>query len=212
MTPDTTIRRWAWSGFVLALFTLALGVLAWTWIAMQSSSATFADSEVFADNHLGAGTVDVSIGADTAAFAAVNMAAGDVATGRLEVVNNGTLPFRFVLSAATDGGPLGELLDLVAWTGTPGCGTNPPSAVVLWRPLQVAPTPETIRAPRPASGALAPGESSLLCMRGELPVSAPSSVQGQRLDLHLTVSAEHDVAASEAQAAGTAIAENEGAP
>lgn len=198
MTATDFDRRWALSGLLLALFLGALGVLAWTWTATQRSSAAFADSEVFSGNHLGAGTVDISIGDDTLRFAAANMAAGDVVTGRLEVLNSGTFPFRFTLSASTDGGPLGDVLELVAWTGTPTCGVAPPGSAARWWPLRAtSPDPETGRVATPTSGALAPGESSLLCMRAELPLSAPSSVQGQRLDVFLTVDAEHDVAKTE---------------
>ena len=109
-----------------------------------------------------------------------------------------TLPFRFTLSASTDGSQLGDVLELVAWTGAATCTPAPPTSAARWWPLGASsPDPETGRVATPTSGALAPGESSLLCMRAELPLSAPSSVQGQRLDLLVTVDAEHDVAASE---------------
>ena len=198
MTTTDFDRRWALSGLLLALFLGALGVLAWTWTATERSSAAFADSEVFSGNHLGAGTVDISIGDDTVRFAAVNMAAGDVATGQLDLINGGTLPFRFTLSASTDGSQLGDVLELVAWTGAATCTPAPPTSAARWWPLGASSLdPETGRLATPTSGALAPGASSLLCMRAELPLSAPSSVQGQRLDLLVTVDAEHDVAASE---------------
>jgi hypothetical protein len=207
MTATDFDRRWALSGLLLALFLGALGVLAWTWTATQRSSAAFADSEVFSGNHLGAGTVDISIGDDTVRFAAVNMAAGDVATGQLDLINGGTLPLRFTLSASIDGSQLGDVLELVAWTGAATCPPAPPASAGRWWPLGAPPPePEAGRVETPTSGRLAPGESSLLCMRAELPMSAPSSVQGQRLDLLLTVDAEHDIAASEL------ASELEGAP
>ena len=200
MTTTDFDRRWALSGLLLALFLGALGVLAWTWTATQRSSAAFADSEVFSGNHLGAGTVDISIGDDTVRFAAVNMAAGDIATGQLDLINGGTLPLRFTLSASTDGSQLGDVLELVAWTGTTTCTPEPPTSAARWWPLGATPPePETGRVGTPTSGRLALGESSLLCMRAELPLSAPSSVQGQRLDLLVTVDAEHDISASESE-------------
>jgi hypothetical protein len=33
----------------------------------------------------------------------------------------------------------------------------------------------------------------MLCLAGSLPLSAPNSIQGSRLDLNLTVHAEHDI-------------------
>ncbi len=215
MTTTDIDRRWALSGLLLALFLGALGVLAWTWTTTQRSSAAFADSEVFSGNHLGAGTVDISIGDDTVRFAAVNMAAGDVATGQLGLINRGTLPLRFTLSASTDGNRLGDVLELVAWTGAATCASAPPTSADRWWPLRAtSPDLETGGAETPRSGGLAPGESSLLCMRAELPLSAPSSVQGQRLDLLVTVDAEHDIAASELarELARELASELEGAP
>jgi hypothetical protein len=196
MTTADPLNRWAWSGFLLVLFAGSLGMLTWTWTTIQSSSANFADTEQFAGNRLGAGTVDIAVGDDTVGFAAVNMAAGDVATGHLEVSNGGTLPLRFVLSASTGGGPLDDVLELVAWTGTSSCPSIPPDSADRWLPLTAA-SPESDVSATPASGELGPGESSLLCMRAVLPLSAPNSIQGQRFDMVLRVDAEHDIAATE---------------
>ena len=151
-------------------------------------------SEAFGVNHLGAGTVDIAVGDKTIGFAAVNMAAGDVASGQLEVVNGGSLPLRFVVSASSNGGPLSTVLELVAWRGTSECASTPPSSATRWRPL-LEPVPDVNASPAgsPTTGRLAPQETSLLCMRGELPRSAANSVQGQRLDLLITVTAVHDI-------------------
>lgn len=194
MSATESVARWAWSGLVVGLFAVALAVLAWTWTSTQNSSAAFADSAVFERNHLGAGTVDVSVGDETIAFAAANMAAGDVTTGRLEIVNGGTLPLRYALSASTNGGPLVGVLQLVVWRETDRCSGAPPNAATRWRPL-VDEATESDESPDddPTGGRLAPGQTSLICMRGELPLAASSSAQGQRLDLLLTVEAVHDL-------------------
>lgn len=190
------VRRWAWTALVLALLVGASGAMAWSWASMQRSSAAFADSEVLSGNHLGTGIVDVAVGDRTVPFAAVNMAAGDVATGTLEVVNGGTLPLVFDVTAVSNGGPLLDLLDVVAWhAATSSCAAAPSTADATWRPL--ADVTEPTAAPPTAAQRLAPGASSLLCLRAELPLTASSAVQGQRLDLLLTVAAVHDVAASE---------------
>ena len=125
------------------------------------------------------------------------MAAGDAATGRLEIVNGGTLPLRFGLSASAPDGPLRGVLELIAWRGTSTCASEPPASVVTWRPLaDTALQTGATTSGSPTSGRLAPGESVLVCMSGSLPLSASSSVQGRRLDLLLTVDAVHDIDAS----------------
>ena len=194
MNANELVRRWAWSGLVLVLFAAAVGVLGWTWTGAKSLSAAFADTETFGVNRLGAGTVDIAVGDRTIGFAAVNMAAGDVATGQLEVVNGGSLPLRFVVSASSNGGPLSNVIELVAWRGSSECASAPPRSAARWRPL-IDPVPGANASPSgpPTAGRLAPQETSLICMRGELPRSAANSVQGQRLDLLITVTAVHDL-------------------
>lgn len=199
MTEARLSRRRSRSGFVMVLFVAAAGVLFWTWTSIHRSSAAFADQETFAGNHLGTGTVDVEVGAETVRFEAENMAAGDVATGQLQLLNSGSFPIRYTLSVTTAGGPLGDVLELAAWTGAPGCTDEPPTGSAIWRPAlgdswaadRVAAAP--LAAAEPQGARLAPDDSRLLCMRALLPLSAPSSVQGERLDLVITVTAEHDV-------------------
>lgn len=193
MSGRDVARRRLWSGMVFAVFMGALGTLAWTWTTIHDSSAAFADREVI-DGNLGAGTVDVALGGDTVTFSARNMAAGDVASGHLELLNEGTLPFTYALSASSNGGPLADVIDLVAWLGSPLCAAEPPGDANPWRPIPARSSSSNSGGDaEPTRGRLAPDESSLLCMRAALPLSAPSAVQGQRLDLVITVSAEHDV-------------------
>lgn len=187
-------RRAVSSLAVLGLFVAAAGVLTWAWGGVQTSSANFGDHEVLDRNHLGAGTVDIALGDDTVRFDVAHMAAGDVRAGHLELTNQGTFPLRYTVSAASAGGPLADVIELALWLRTgPVCPQQvPPAGAGPWmRPSQLATAP-TIATAR----ALAPGESDVLCMLGRLPLSAPSSAQGQELELSVVVSAEHDVGAS----------------
>jgi hypothetical protein len=196
MTARSSHRLW--SSGVVVCFAMAALTLAWLWGAMQGSSASFADQETIAGNRLGAGTVDVAAGDDTVVFAATDMAAGDVAAGQLEIVNRGTLPFTYSLAATVGDGPLLDVLDLVAWAGDSTCrGDAPPSSAESWRPL-VEPlgTLGAARGSGPTIGRLAPGESTLVCLRAELPLSAPNRYQGERVAMVIAVDAEHDVEAA----------------
>ena len=190
----TATQRGAMSAVVVVLFVVASGVLGWTWGSMSASSASFADRQVFDDNQLGTGTVDIALGDDTVDFVAMNMAAGDATAGQLELLNNGTLALGFTLSATSNDVTLADVLDLVAWSGAPGCSERPSSPGELWRPLADGDNPPPGDA-APSSGRLAPDESLIVCLAGDLPLSAPNSIQGQRLDVRITVRAEHDLAA-----------------
>ncbi len=180
-------RRRVWSSLaVAAVFAVSLAGLGWLWTATQSTSAAFADREVFDRNHLGAGTVDIAVGDATARFAAVGMAAGDTADGRLELVNQGTLPLRYSLAMESDSATFDAAFDLVAWAGTQPCGSPPADA----QPVPAAPRVGG------SIGAVAPGEAQLVCLNGTLPLSTPTSLQGRVVELTILVRAEHDLEAT----------------
>ena len=187
MASDVDRQR-VWSSLVVAaVFAVSLAGLWWLWTATQSSSAAFADREVFDRNHLGAGTVDIAVGDATARFAAVGMAAGDTADGRLELVNRGTLPLRYSLAMESDSATFDEVFDLVAWVGSTPCDTPPAGA----RPVRA-----TTGSAGTTIGAVAPGDAQLVCLSGMLPLSAPTSLQGRVVELTILVRAEHDVEAT----------------
>lgn len=179
---------------VVAAFVLALIGLAWFWLSLEPSAASFSDREVVDGNRLGAGTLDISIGDETVRFAASNMAAGDRATGQLLLENSGSLPLTYTLTSFATDTPLRNSLDIVAWATDGPCTTNSPTSSALWRPL-AAPGKTNATA---VSGALGVGESQLICMSATLPIDAGSSSQGQRMDLLIGVNAIHDLDATEA--------------
>ena len=182
---------------IAALVTLlGLSVPFVVWWLGSDSSASFADSEVLEANHLGAATLDLEVGADRAAFSAENLAPGDEVSGQLVVSNAGTLPLRWGMAGVGDGGLLGEWLRFEVWQSTTTCSPNQagdrfvsdvlltPSPTILVQFAGLGSTfPEVLR----------PGESATLCLGASLPLSAPNEVQGRRLEVSLTLTAEHAI-------------------
>lgn len=160
---------------------------------MVRSSATFSDQEVLSGNRLGAGTLDIGVGSTTAIFTAFDLAAGDSVNGNLLVRNDGTLPLRYELTSFAPAGLLRDVIDITAWNGSGTCPLSAPAGAAVWRPLDARAA--TLSAP--TAGTLAVGATQLVCMRADLPISAPTEAQGRRLDLVIGAAAEHDIEASE---------------
>lgn len=198
-SSPVSVRAGVVAAVLALLLLLVLAVPLWLWWSSTQSSASFADSEVLDNNHLGAGTLDIAVGDRSIAFAAENMAPGDVASGQLVLENVGSLPLHYWVRASTSGGPLVEWLSFDVRETTGICrptvsGTPLASGVSLAGPGAVL----LGRVPGTSTGAqrsLAPGESDTLCLIATLPLTAPNSVQGQRLDVDLVVQAEQDTEA-----------------
>lgn len=181
----------------VAAFVVLTAMLGWTYVHAQQSSASFSDIEEIPDNSLGAGTVVVVVGERSSIFEVDNMAPGDRALGVLEIVNDGTLPFRFLASATVTEGRLADELDVIAWRSTTSCGDSPPAGAATWAPLTDPPATVVAGPVGARRGRLGPGSSMLICLAAELPLSTSNDVQAQRLEFGVTIDAEHDVAASE---------------
>ncbi|NND74489.1 MAG: hypothetical protein HKN44_05735 [Ilumatobacter sp.] len=187
----TSRRRKLSSLAIVVAFLMGLGTLTWTWTNVRTTSANFGDRETLDRNHLGAGTLDVAVGANTVSFDVIDMAAGDLQDGRLEVTNSGSLPLRYAVSAGSSGGPLAAVIELALWLDDGStCASQPPATA--W----FHPTGQTVVALSGTPRALAPGQSEMLCMLGRLPLSAPSSAQGRELALNIVITAEHDLEVS----------------
>ena len=180
---------------VVALIGVSVPLVLW-WVS-DRSSATFADSEVLDSNYLGAATLDLEGGVDNAAVAAENLAPGDSVSGQLELTNAGSLPLRFGLSAFADGSILGDWLLFELWPGSGVCSPGQPGERIASNVL-LSPTPTVLlEVSALAAGSspqlLLPGESATLCLGASLPLSAPNEVQGRRLEVTITMVAEHAV-------------------
>jgi hypothetical protein len=183
-------------GFVLLL--VGAPVLLW-WVTARSS-ASFADTEILDENHLGAATLDIELGRDDAGFEARNLAPGDRVSGHLELVNAGSLPLEFGVTAQASSGVLRDWIVLSMWEATSICkaddipaGTAGP-VLATDKPIVEG----TVRLadplvdPAPALR-LAPGEDTTVCLGATLSLDAPNEVQGQQLAIDLIVDATHDL-------------------
>ena len=100
--PEQTKHQLKLATIALLLLIIVLAPV-FLWYQSQRSSAAFADSEVLATNHLGAGVLDLAVGEKTLTFEANNLAPGDTVSGQLELVNAGTLPIVLEVAANSDG-------------------------------------------------------------------------------------------------------------
>jgi hypothetical protein len=180
---------------VLLIIVLAPVLL---WYQSARSSAAFADSEVLATNHLGAGILDLEIGEQTVTFEANNLAPGDTVSGQLELVNAGTLPILLEVAANSDGDPLAQWLSFDLWKSATVCSpddTDPlfSSDVVLTtsRAVLLSSSAETSS----DDNRLAVGENAIFCLGSQLLLDAPNEVQGRRTEIDLVVVAVHDIEA-----------------
>ena len=170
------------------------------WYQSARSSAAFADSEVLATNHLGAGILDLEVGEETVTFEANNLAPGDIVSGQLELVNAGTLPILFEVAASSDGDLLADWLRFDLWQSSSMCSpedTDPPfvSDVVLTR------SPAVLFGSSVGTDSLdaqlAVGENAIFCLGSQLLLDAPNNVQGHRTEIDLVVYAVHDIEAEQ---------------
>lgn len=173
------------------------------WFNSSRSSAAFADSEVLATNHLGAGTLDLEIGEKTMTFDAKNLAPGDTVSGHLELVNAGTLPIVLEISGTSDDDLLASWLRFDLWQTASTCSPadlDPRFAsdlVLTSRPtvlLNVAQQPSADHA------RLAVGQSAVFCLGARLLLEAPNDVQGRRTEIDLAIHAIHDIEAENIEA------------
>lgn len=181
---------------VLCLLLLAVALPLGLWWRASTSSAAFADSEVLENNHLGAATLDIELGDATAGLSAQNLAPGDRVSGQIELVNAGTLPLRYWVTATTSGGALADWLSLDIWETSTICNPDQPGQAL--RSDIAFETGTTLLIGQPTSGGeddrrLQPGGAHRLCLVTTLPLTAPNDLQGQRLDVDLLIAAEHDL-------------------
>ena len=200
MTADTLPHRpsrrlVAAVAALCALLAVSVPLVVW-WVS-DRSSATFADSEVLDANHLGAATLDLEVGNEIAGFTAENLAPGDEVSGQLVLTNAGTLPLRYGATAVSSGGVLADWLRFELWPTTGICGPGQTGERIV-DDLLLPTTPITLLELSAGAGSrffqlLPPGESATLCLGASLPLSAPNEVQGRRLEVTLTLVAEHAI-------------------
>ncbi|MFN3255498.1 MAG: hypothetical protein ACE37B_07365 [Ilumatobacter sp.] len=168
----------------------------------ERGQASFGDSVSVGQNRIGAATLDIEIGERTVPLRADALAPGDVVAGSIELVNAGTVPFRYSVSVRSDDGSLGEW---VTWLFQAPSGATCPT-VATWRTTPPADA-IAVTGDRLGDGVLDlvgsssvgadPGDrvldveaSETLCLAARVDIDAPNSVQATTTDLRLTANAE----------------------
>jgi hypothetical protein len=191
---------------VASLVLVGLSVPVVVALVGRTSSASFADTEVLAANHLGAAELELTVTGEgrppaegaplEALFSAANLAPGDSVSGFLRLRNTGDLALRFGLSATTDGGALGRWLRFEAWIGNGSCAPGQPGPRLVEN-VALSSTPTVlVDMASPSLGSvlvLEPGQSRVLCLGAELPIDTPNVAQGQRVDVTLLVPAQQSI-------------------
>jgi hypothetical protein len=184
----------------LAIVVIALAALMGPTVLLLRggrSSAAFSDSEVVGANHLGAATLDVAVGDETAQLVATRMAPGDTVTGWLDLANGGDLPLRYAI--VTDS-TIDILLDWLRWDVWKASGACVPPAGLGTYLLSDAQLIGGLSSPLIGSSALGldrgdrvlqPGSAERICIGATLQTDAPNAVQARSVTMDLTVVAEH---------------------
>jgi hypothetical protein len=211
VAAETDRRRLLLAGLAAVVVLVGLAVPAVVAVVARRSSASFADTEVLATNHLGAAILDIEVGpnpdrttvdagSEAPRMVATNLAPGDVVSGHLELRNVGDVPLRFGLSAvADDDGFLASWLRFETWQGNGTCAPGQPG-VRLAEDVVLSTTPTVLidLAPPPVGQGieLAPGASTVVCIGAELPLETPNEAQGRALGVTFVIDAEQVVEAN----------------
>ena len=186
---------------VVLVILLIAGIPTAIWIASARSSATFSDTEILENNRLGAATLDIEVGTDSAVFDARNLAPGDRVSGHVKVSNVGSLPLILSISATSSGGVLAEWLRFAAWTVPEDCRPDDVEAgraTVLADDFAIS-SAGTGNLGDSENGILrlAPDADVVLCLGASLALDAGNEVQGQSLSVNLILDAVHDLEGEE---------------
>ena len=161
------------------------------------SSAAFGDSQALGKNHLGAATLDIEVGEQSATLSASLMAPGDTAVGWLDLTNRGDLPLRYAIVADNGDDLLMDWLRWAAWTTDTSCDTEPDPGnrlvddVTLARGTSAPFVGNALVGLDPGDQVLDPGDGERVCIAATLPGIAPDAIQGRTVTQDLRVVAEH---------------------
>lgn len=177
--------------------------------AAEQGSASFGDNERVGRNSLSAARLDIEIGAQSVPISSSDLAPGDLLTGSIELVNEGTVPLRYSIVAQATGGIQERLLaQSLEWQffwspddRTCDSGIAEESTTLSGRAV----TDGAAVAGDPATGAdpgdriLQPDERDLLCIEMSFALNAPNTVQATRYSQGFTAFGEQLPIASTGQ-------------
>jgi hypothetical protein len=176
------------------------GLAGLAFVGIGLSSALFSDTDTLGSNSFTSGSVTIGTNPGTAAVSAGNMAPGDVVYGNVAVNNNGSLRFRYAVTASaddTDGKNLRSQLRISAYSGvTPfncaagnvGGGTLLGGPVAVGSSVQLVGNIADVNDPGNRELSAAAGED--LCFRVALPLATGNAFQNATSEITLTFDAE----------------------
>ena len=168
---------------VLTIGVLAVGV-------RVATQALFTDTQSVGANTFSTGTVDLATSPTTALVTLPAMAPGDKITASIQVLNSGSLEFRYAVKSTTTETVLAAELDLTirgpaaASTGCNAAGFGTFGTGVLYTTGDLGSTAGLNLIGDPAQGfqandrTLAASASEYMCFQVELPLSTGNSFQG----------------------------------
>lgn len=166
-------------------------------VGADRGEASFGDAETFGLNRASAATVAIGVGETTLPVDTSLLAPGDRVDGRVEIVNEGTLPLRYAVVAERDRSTVVSLLDVLDWSiwagsSDAGCSPVPAPGDLLFSGSMS--TDQIVG--DPAIGAdtgdrsLDPGQVDVLCFEVVLPVGTDDAYQAADAIVRLVVAAE----------------------
>jgi hypothetical protein len=186
-SPHSTRRSFL--HLAVALIALFSSVSA---LGVGFAGAVFTDTEAVGANVFTAGTLDLSTAPATALLTAPALAPGDLVTAPLTVQNAGSLQLRYAMSAVSPGALGDELvLRIIAVPGAGDCDAATDFTGAIYDGVL-----DGGAFGNPAQGAhagdrtLAGAASEVLCFQVELPLAAPTIVQGETTTAVFTFDAE----------------------
>ena len=168
---------------VLTIGVLAVGV-------RVATQALFTDTQSVGANTFSTGTVDLATSPTTALVTLPAMAPGDKITASIQVLNSGSLEFRYAVKSTTTETVLAAELDLTirgpaaASTGCDDAGFGTFGSGVLYGAGDLGSTGGTNLVGNPAQGSqagdrtLAASANEYMCFQVQLPLGATNAAQG----------------------------------
>ena len=177
----------------LAMFALLLSAVAAptvVWLSAGSSQSAFTDVEELGGNRLGSGRLDIEVGTSSVAMTGTHVAPGDRLDGRIELVNAGDLPLTYTMAARVDGV---DLAPWVRWSLVEPVDISCEQSSQITDPTIIADaTSIELIGTDPGPRSVAAGSSDVLCLRAEVSLDTPNSVQSRTVSIELNIFAEHD--------------------
>lgn len=161
----------------------AIALMSLGGLSALASSATFSDNESPGSNAFSSGTVDLTTAPTSSVISFSTMAPGDMTVAPLTVANSGSLETRYAVRSSatnTDSKGLASALVTTIKTGVTctAAGFDTGGTVLYSGTLGAVAIGDPAQGAQAGDRILAAAASESLCIRAQLPLSAPNTVQG----------------------------------